>query len=197
MPLRVSFSKRAVRNPSVSELINQSGCLCLIMVSGYTCKSCGQFHSDLPLSYGAAAPVYWESISPKERRKRGELSSDQCVIDDQHFFVLGRLEIPIIGQPEPFCWLVWVSLSEKSFVRMSELWNIEGREREPPYFGWLSTALPCYPDTINLKTYVHTRPVGSRPYVELEPTEHLLAVEQRNGITMARVQEIAECILHS
>ena len=81
---------------------------------------------------------------------------------------------------------------------MSELWEIEGRESEPPYFGWLSTSLPCYEaETFLLKTRVHTRPVGRRPFIELEPTEHSLAIEQRNGITLKRVQEIAECVLHN
>jgi len=126
------------------------------------------------------------------------LSSDQCVIDDEHFFVLGRLEIPVLDADEDlFSWNVWVSLSEKNFGRMSELWETEGRENEPPYFGWLSTALPCYPETtLHLKTNVHTRPIGERPFIELEPTEHPLAIEQRNGITLKRVQEIAECALH-
>jgi hypothetical protein len=31
----------------------------------------------------------------------------------------------------------------------------------------------------------------------LEHTDHPLAIEQRNGITMQRVQEIAECVLHT
>jgi hypothetical protein len=43
---------------------------------------------------------------------------------------------------------------------------------------------------------VHTRPVGERPFVELEPTEHPLAVEQRTGITLDRVREIAATVLH-
>jgi hypothetical protein len=38
--------------------------------------------------------------------------------------------------------------------------------------------------------------LGERPSVELEPTSHPLAVEQRNGITVARVHEIAETLLH-
>ena len=147
------------------------------------------------MSYGAEAPAYWEAIPPDERQDRGELSSDQCVIDEQ-FFILGRLEVPIIGEPEPFSWNVWVSLSETNFVRVQELWKSNGREQEPPYFGWLNTSLPCYPDTLNLKTHVHTRPVGERPFIELEATDHPLAVEQRNGITIQRVQEIAECVLH-
>ncbi len=92
--------------------------------------------------------------------------------------------------------MVWVSLSEKNFDRMCELWETEGREKEPPYFGWLSTALPCYTNTMNLKTHVHTQPVGERPLVELEPTNHPLSIEQQKGITMARVQEIAQCVLH-
>jgi hypothetical protein len=36
-----------------------------------------------------------------------------------------------------------------------------------------------------------------RPYVELELTDHPLAIEQRTGISIERVQEIAECVLHS
>jgi hypothetical protein len=67
----------------------------------------------------------------------------------------------------------------------------------PPMFGWLSTELPIYqPSTLNLKTVVHMQPVGLRPLVELEPTEHPLAVEQREGISIGRVQEFAERILH-
>ncbi|MEU7913845.1 DUF2199 domain-containing protein [Microbispora bryophytorum] len=61
----------------------------------------------------------------------------------------------------------------------------------------LSPELPVYePTTLNLKTNLHTRPVGPRPVVELEPTGHPLAVEQRTGIAHARVRELAELLLH-
>jgi hypothetical protein len=166
------------------------------MSSGYTCKTCNEFHPGLPIAYGAEAPAYWASVPPDERQRRGELSSDQCVIDE-NFFVLGRLEIPIVGEPEIFSWNVWVSLSETNFMRVQELWKMRGREREPPYFGWLNTSLPCYPETLNLKVQLHTRAIGLRPFVELEATDHPLSIEQRTGITMLRVQEIAECVLHS
>jgi hypothetical protein len=150
----------------------------------------------LPLHYGAAAPVYWFAIGPDERERRCQLSSDQCIIDEQHFFIVGNLEIPVLGLDEKFSWDVWVSLSAKNFARACELWEQPGREAEPGYFGWLGTALPGYPDTVNLKTRVHTRAVGRRPLIELEPTDHPLAVEQREGITRERVQEIAELVLH-
>lgn len=68
---------------------------------------------------------------------------------------------------------------------------------EEPYFGWLSTDLFLYsPSTINLKTHVHTRPIGQRLFIELEPTDHPLAVGQRTGIAMERVRKIAEAVLH-
>ncbi|HZS09300.1 MAG TPA: DUF2199 domain-containing protein [Blastocatellia bacterium] len=164
---------------------------------GYTCRCCGKYHDGLPLSYGAEAPAYYFGIPEKERRNRCELSSDACIIDDQHYFIVGNLELLIIGSDEIFSWDVWVSLSEKNFKRACNLWNTEGRESEPPYFGWLSTSIPGYPETLSLKTNVHAREVGRRPFIELEPTDHPLAVEQREGITWERVQEIAEIVLHS
>jgi hypothetical protein len=89
-----------------------------------------------------------------------------------------------------------VSLSLPNFKRAFQLWEQSGRESEPPYFGWLSSLLPGYPDTLHLKTLVYTREVGRRPRIELEPTDHPLAVEQRRGITWERVQLIAELVLH-
>ncbi|HMJ08918.1 MAG TPA: DUF2199 domain-containing protein [Pyrinomonadaceae bacterium] len=168
------------------------------MTKGYTCSTCGEIHSGLPFSYGSPAPALWLDVPETEREKRILLSSDQCVIDGKYYFVLGRLEIPVIDTEEDlFSWNAWVSLSEASFDRMTELWEANGRELEQPYFGWLSTALPCYSEpTLNLKVHVHTRPVGERPFVELEPTDHPLAVEQRRGISLDRVQEIAELVLH-
>jgi hypothetical protein len=163
---------------------------------GYLCRSCGKHHSELPLHYGFGAPISWYAIPDPEREKRCLLSSDQCIIDDSHFFVVGNLELPVVDHPERFSWDVWVSLSAKNFARTCELWESPEREAEPPYFGWLNTAVPGYPDTTSLKTMVHTREVGRRPYVELEPTDHPLAVEQRSGITWERVQEIAELVLH-
>jgi hypothetical protein len=124
------------------------------------------------------------------------LCADQCVVREQHYFVKDMIEIPVIGSDEVFSWGVWVSLSRESFSKTADLLDTPGREAEKPYFGWLTTDLPVYPATLNLKTHVHTRPVGERPFVELEPTDHPLAVEQRTGITLDRVREIAAAVLH-
>jgi hypothetical protein len=166
------------------------------MATGFTCRTCGQFHPELPMDFGADAPAAYYAIPSGERETRCMMNADLCVIDEAEFYIRGCLEIPVIDGPRPFVWGVWTSLSEQSFRRLGEIWEVPGREKEPPFFGWLCTLLPLYPETLHLKTQVHTRPVGQRPFVELEPTDHPLAIEQRTGITMDRVREIAETLLH-
>ncbi|WP_236548979.1 MULTISPECIES: DUF2199 domain-containing protein [unclassified Exiguobacterium] len=95
-----------------------------------------------------------------------------------------------MGEDDPFIWNVWVSLSPNNFFKVIDLWDEPTRIDLDSTFGWLSTELPIYPDTINLKTNVHMRAVGIRPLIELEPTNHPLAMEQRNGITRLRVDDI-------
>lgn len=163
---------------------------------GFICSCCGQRHDELPMAYHAAAPVYWSRRLLLSRKST--LTSDQCVIKGKAFFMRGLIEIPVLDSDDDvFAWGVWVSLSKENFARSHKLWETAGRESQPPYFGWVSTELSLYsPSTVNLKSHVHTRPVGQRPLVELEPTDHPLAVEQRTGITLDRVRQIAEMILH-
>ena len=163
---------------------------------GYVCRSCGEWHEELPFGYGTGAPAFWcEELADDPESTLGE---EQCVIGGEHYFVRARICLPVEGAAEMFEWGIWVSLSEENFLRMSAQWEEEGREDEPPMFGWLSSELPTYePTTLRLKTIVHTQPVGVRPIVELEPAEHPLAIEQHEGITMARVQELAETLLHA
>jgi hypothetical protein len=149
------------------------------------------------MSYGTEAPAYWDPSLVGD--KSSTLGQEQCIIKGEHFFVRGRLVIPVTDADPgtEFDWGVWVSLSRENFTRAMALWTTPGRERERPSFGWLSTELPLYqPSTLSLKTRVRTQAVGQQPLIELEPTGHPLAVEQRSGITLARVQEIAGALLH-
>jgi hypothetical protein len=167
------------------------------MIQGFRCSCCGGWHDSLPMSYAFGPPASWHALPDEEREKRSQLSSDHCIIDNRYFFLRGLIEIPVVDSFDSFYWDVWVSVSAVNFRRSSALWAKAGREKEPPFFGWLNTLIPSYPSTGNLKTMVHTRPVGERPLIELEPTDHPLAIEQRIGITLKRVQEIAETLVHS
>ena len=162
---------------------------------GFRCSACGEWHDELPFAFHFTAPAAWFPEMADD--PRSELGEEQCIVEGEHFFIRGRIVLPVHDSDQSFEWGVWVSLSEENFDRTSELWEREGREAEPPMFGWLTSEIPTYePSTLLLKTTVHTQPVGVRPLIELEPTDHPLAVEQRDGITMARVQELAERLLH-
>ncbi|MFD7710342.1 DUF2199 domain-containing protein [Streptomyces sp. NPDC059786] len=147
------------------------------------------------MNHTAEAPAVWDAAFADADDCL--LSSDQCVIDAQHYVVKGLIEMPVVGSGELFSWGVWVFLSRENFSRAADLWYTAGRECEEPYFGRLTTELLAYPSTtLNLRNRVHIRPVGERPCVELEPTGHPLAVEQRTGITLERVRDIAAGVLH-
>jgi hypothetical protein len=165
------------------------------MTFRFKCSSCDQIHEGMP-SFGARAPLSYYDIPEDERAQRCNLGSDECVIDEKHFFVRGCLEIPVVGESEPFTWGVWVSLSEASFTEWVKHFGDARRSHIGPFFGWLNAWLKPYPDTMSLKTHLHLRDNGIRPLVELEPTDHPLAIEQRESISVARVAEIYAQVVH-
>jgi hypothetical protein len=163
-------------------------------LEGFQCRTCGKWHDGVPLDYSLDAPDYWTPALDSE--PNSFRNSDFCVIRKENCFVRGWIEIPIVGESQTLQYGVWVSLSENNFQRMVDLWNDPSIISEPPYFGWLSNSISLYPETLNLKTNVKSRNMGTRPYIELEPTDHPLAVEQRKGIMWSRVREIAEKTMH-
>ena len=169
----------------------------------WKCSRCGELHDDLPFAYSMDAPAYDMGIPPEQWDERVELTDEVCMVDGQHFFLRGIIRLPVRASeasgksvPGHFDWIVWASLSADSMRRVARLWDTPGREKEPPCFGWLCSTIPCYPSTLHLKTMVHIQPVGLRPLIELESTDHPLAIEQREGISIERVAQIAERALH-
>jgi hypothetical protein len=147
-------------------------------------------------AFGADVPVSYYAIPKEEREARCSLGTDDCVIDEKWFFGRGCIEIPVHGESEKLSWGVWVSLSENSFNQWIACFEAKQRCHIGPFFGWLNAWLKPYPETINLKTCVHLRDNGIRPYIELEPTDHPLAIEQREGVSKSRVAEIYTQMVH-
>jgi hypothetical protein len=165
------------------------------MAFSFVCSACGETHQGMP-SFGARAPASYFAIPEAERAARCRLGTDDCVIDESTFFVLGCLDIPVHGESEPFSWGVWVSLSRSSYEQWQWTYEAEKRSHIGPFFGWLNATLKPYPDTMNLKTRVHLRDGKLRPFIELEPSDHPLYLEQRDGIPVARVAELYTLIVH-
>jgi hypothetical protein len=158
----------------------------------WTCRCCGQPQEGLPLAWGPLAPAPYEALPEGERETRARINADLCIIDDREFYIRGLIELPIVGRAEVFSWIAWCSISAASWQRMGDLWEAPDRDSEPPFFGWLASALPYEPGTLGLKTNVHFRPPGVVPSIEIEPTDHPLAVAQRDGMAIADIIAIAE-----
>jgi hypothetical protein len=153
----------------------------------YTCGTCEKPHDDLP-DIASDRPDYWWSVPEEERERRIELTSDTCIVDREHYFIRGVIQIPIHGSKESFGFGVWVTQKDANFQKYLE--NFESAEIGP-FFGWLGTRLTCYPeDTLSLKTRAHFRGGKLRPAIELEPSDHPLSIDQREGISLARAWEI-------
>jgi hypothetical protein len=153
----------------------------------YHCTVCGELHDDLP-HIGADKPDQWWDVAEGERDRRIKLTSDTRIIDCEHYFIRGVLQIPVHGHPDPFGFGVWVSQKKENFFKYLEF---PDSAEIGPFFGWLCTRISYYAeDTLLLKSMSHFRGGGLRPVIELEPTDHPLAVDQRNGITLAKAWEI-------
>lgn len=155
----------------------------------YHCPHCNSTHEEIPAFHSDRPAQYWDV--PEDKREADVyLASDACVIADRFFFVRGLIEIPIIGHDDNFTWGVWVSLSETNFFTWQDNYETANRDHLGPFFGWLCTILPGYPDTLYLKASVYLRNNGIRPRILLEPTDHPLSIEQTGGITMDRALQL-------
>lgn len=156
------------------------------------CPGCGQEHAALPFSLSAEFPDAYVGLADDERKTRASLSSEQCIIDQEQFYVRGCIEIPVRGTDGVFLWGVWAKVEDRVFDAISEHWDSEGREAKVgPFEGLLANSLSIYPKTLNLKLTIQIMPVGVRPLFRVEDENHSLAIEQKYGITAEHAQEYA------
>jgi hypothetical protein len=153
----------------------------------YHCETCGHDHDGLP-DIGAAKPQSWFGIPEVERARRTLLNSDLCVIDEEDFFIRGVLRIPITDAVDKFAFGMWVSLSETNFKKYITPGVVDTKTA---HFGWTNTEIDYYgQSTCGLKSHVFFQDNNQRPLVVLEPTDHPLAIQQRDGITLKQAWDI-------
>jgi hypothetical protein len=144
---------------------------------------------------GANMPDHAWAVPEEEREQRVQLTTDTCVLDNEHYFIRGLIGIPVHDYPDVFGFGVWVSQKRENFLAYRD--NQDSAEIGP-FFGWLSTAISYYrEDTINLKTMAHFKGEGLRPSIELEETDHPLSLDQRRGITLDKAWEIVHFYMNS
>lgn len=156
----------------------------------FVCSVCGEEHDELP-ALAFLDPDHWSMLSA-EQRAEGELTEDWCISPDGHQFVRCSLEIPINDGPfDSLSYGVWCSLSEPNFKRYILAFNDTDQSKLGTIFGWLSNEIPGeFANSGLLKCNVRPQDNRIRPLVELQATDHPLAVAQREGISFERAQRL-------
>jgi len=169
-------------------------------IFAFTCKRCGEIHEGSP-SIAFESPLHYHSLPADQKKSMGALDPNFCTIRHDEVvdrFIRGVLEVPIVGVAEPFIWGVWVSLSAQSFAKYQD--THAAPVLGDGFFGTLCNRLPGYPDTVALPADVHVQLNGLRPLIVLhrvgDSQDHPLAIDQRDGISAERAQELAECTTH-
>ncbi len=165
-------------------------------IFSFKCSRCGNTHEGSP-SFAFAAPTYVSQLHESQQKNIIEAGTDLFRVKDGehvHNFVRVCLEVPIYGYSQPFIWGVWVSLSEKSLERYVSSWN--DVDESDMYFGWFSSKLPYYDNTLSLPAKVRPRKNGIRPYLQLEQDGHELANDWCTGMSFEKAQRIAEICMH-
>jgi hypothetical protein len=159
----------------------------------FKCSTCGKTHEGSP-SFSFEAPYCYLTLTDEDKSKLAKLNEDFCTIENKDYFIRTVLEIPILGQTEPFTWGVWSSLSEKNFHEYVNLFK--KNDITGSYFSWLSNQLPFYPDTLAIETTAHLQPNGLRPKLTVHSSNHPLSQDFQNGISWEKAVKIAEITMH-
>ncbi|MHA4894634.1 DUF2199 domain-containing protein [Pedobacter sp. PWIIR3] len=149
----------------------------------YTCSHCGGQHDDWPaLAY--FAPINYDDVS-SQYEGNFELNDDFCIMDFSDrvdFFIRCTLKLNVTDHCDELDYGVWVSLIESSFNNYSD--NFFNEDHQVSYFGWLSSSLIGYENTVGIPMNVITQIGNSRPLlVPHRDHDHPLVREYFNGIS--------------
>ena len=166
------------------------------LATGFFCRICRERHATLPLSFSCKAPLAVTVIPEWQIDSRVVITPEQCAIDNAHFYLRGRIVVPIRGCDQSFVWGVWAQVSAADFYRSYKGWSTVGRENEPAFMGRLANDLLRFGAPAGIELEIQTQVVGRRPHFFVRSGRHLLGREQRDGITLARAEEVAALLLH-
>ncbi|MDX2264633.1 MAG: DUF2199 domain-containing protein [Hyphomicrobiales bacterium] len=162
----------------------------------WTCSVCSKSHTGFP-AITFDAPAHFHALSDAERASKAERNADFCVIQPSSFYVRCVLIVPIHGSEESLEWGVWSSLSEENFQKYSATFFDDDQSKIGPMFGWFSSSLPIYEDTLNLRCRVVPRNQRRRPHIHFDPSPpHQLVRDAADGISLERAIEFASLIMH-
>jgi hypothetical protein len=159
---------------------------------GFTCSVCGRYHDERMLDIRADLP---DAIFRVADRGRAWIADDFAVLDDEHFYVRGLLEVPIPELDDRFAYGAWLEVVRADFTELMGRWRDESQF--DPVHGYLANELEPYRATLGLGATLRPTTPDKLPLIELDEGQHELVREQRTGITVGRSDELAAVVLHA
>lgn len=163
------------------------------------CSFCGEEHDLSEMEPSFEYPDAYFEIPEQCRAQRVSYAGSTCTIREptggQHrHFLRALLPIPVRGEPDSFCWGVWVEVSAGDFARVGA--RSYGDE-EQACEGTLANAIPGVEPTLGLAGELRfVEPALLPPFLLAGESHHPLANEQRDGVYPERVLEWLAPILH-
>jgi hypothetical protein len=159
----------------------------------FTCSICGKEHDGLVKDLGYKLPdVVWNIPEP-ERSEKARYSDDLCRFGER-YFIRCVLAVPFTEASGEFGWGAWAEVDWSVFKLYLEFWGKDGSS-EPVREGTLANSLPAYEHSLGMPVLIQFMEPTKRPSLRLKRgSESQLAIEQREGIDVARYHEILSII---
>ena len=150
----------------------------------YTCSECGEIHEEWPaLAY--SSPSYYDNLPDQKKEDIAELDEDFCIVKEEentYYFIRVVLNQKVKNHHEDLQYGLWVSLSEKSFKDYQI--NFKNESHETGYFGWLSSFIQDYDNSVSIPMDVQTKKGNERPeIIPHKETDHRFVRDYYDGIT--------------
>lgn len=157
----------------------------------FVCGTCSQEHPGLPTDYGFSLPDAVYTLNYLDKYRRSRSNSDLCTLDEERYFIRGVLPLPFAETDGNFGLGVWVEVSRSEHDLYLDGYY-EDLSDNAPFAGRLVNDIPGY-DSLGMSVLVQFRSGNDRPlFLCRNDDVHVLAQEQRAGISTTRHHEILE-----
>lgn len=176
-----------------------------------TCAHCGELHDISRMEPNQRRPDALLGVPEEERGTATFESKDACILfakssgslfnrvvarPRDRYFIRALLPFKVQGRARPFSWGVWVEVDGRQYDRVMDLWDDPNQDQEAPFHGVLANNIGDYVQTEGLPGLVHLKDPERIPDFFLSESNHQLAIEQREGVTEARVLKWLDLMLH-
>ena len=159
----------------------------------FVCKTCGRSHEGGPRDIGFIRPAEYFTVPEAEHKSRCKITDDWCIIDNERFFIRCIALVPLLDADDCFAWGLWAEIAQNDFQAYMDLYHADG-SMVPAFPGRLSGEHRGYEGLDGHAVSIQLGSAPHRPEMKLEPSDHLLYREQRDGITLHRVAEILHAV---